>query len=218
MRPEGTDFLYPFIDGGRMEAGELLADLSSSAAAKSAESTRLLHETRTLLEGQLALVAAAMTERLGAGGEVFTMGNGGSSTDADGFAQLLSRPPRGRPLPARSLVADPAVLSALGNDVGYELVFSRQVIAYGRPQDVLVGFSTSGSSSNLMRAFAEARRAGLLTVGLAGYEGGDMASSADVEHCLVVRCDSVHRIQETQAALALRLWQLLQDSLEEAAP
>ena len=69
-----------------------------------------------------------------------------------------------------------------------------------------VGLSTSGNSTNLLRAFAEGRRRGLLTVGLAGYDGGQMAACADLDHCLVVRADSVHRIQETQAALVFAIW------------
>lgn len=214
MSPESTDFLYPFIEGGEVEAGVLLGDLAASARAQAAESARLLDETTAALAQQIERVAAQVDERLRSGGRIFTMGNGGSSTDADAFAQLLTSPPSGRAVAARSLAADPAVLTALGNDVGYELVFSRQVIAYGRRGDVLVGFSTSGNSVNLMRAFAEGRARGLLTVGLAGYEGGEMAASADVEHCLVVRSDSVHRIQETQAGIALLLWRSLQERLD----
>jgi D-sedoheptulose 7-phosphate isomerase len=213
VSPESTDFLYPFIDAGAVEAGALVDDLTASASAKAAESARLARQCSQASAGELEACASAMAERLGRGGRVLTMGNGGSSTDADAFAELLHSPPSGQPLPAWSLVSDQAVVTALGNDVGFELVFSRQVIAYGRPEDVLVGFSTSGSSANLLTAFAEAHRRGLLTVGLAGYEGGDMASSPDVEHCLVVHSQSVHRIQETQAALAFGLWERLQGLL-----
>ena len=78
-----------------------------------------------------------------------------------------------------------------------------------------MGFSTSGNSDNLMAAFAEARKRGMLTVGLAGYDGGRMAASDDVAHCLTVRSDSVHRIQEAQAAVAHALWNELQIVLRE---
>ncbi|HEX9992367.1 MAG TPA: SIS domain-containing protein, partial [Acidimicrobiales bacterium] len=165
---------------------------------------------------ELDAAAAAMAGRFAAGGRLFAFGNGGSATDAASVVALFLRPPWGRPLPARSLAAETAVLTALGNDVGFDLVFSRQLIAHARAGDVAVGLSTSGNSENLLVAFAEARRRGLLTVGLAGYDGGRMAASPDVDHCLVVRADSVHRIQETQAALAAALWAGVQSALGEA--
>ncbi len=87
-----------------------------------------------------------MADRFGRGGRLFTFGNGGSATDAQGTAELFRLPPYGRPLPALSLVEDQAVLTALSNDVGFELVFSRQVIAHAEPEDIAVGFSTSGDS------------------------------------------------------------------------
>jgi len=210
---EPTDFLYPFIDSGPVEADRLMADLAASATAKMAQSAKLRRDTVRLLSEHVEIVARAVAVRVRTGGHVFTMGNGGSSTDADAFADLLSSPPWGQPVPARSLVADRAVLSALANDVGYDLVFSRQIIAYAKAPDVLVGFSTSGNSANLIRAFAEAKRRDVLTVGLTGYEGGDMAGSPDVDHCLLVSSDSVHRVQEAQAAVGLELWRRLQGEL-----
>jgi D-sedoheptulose 7-phosphate isomerase len=108
-------------------------------------------------------------------------------------------------LPARSLVDDQAIVTALANDVGFELVFSRQLIAHARPGDIAMGFSTSGSSTNVLRAMGEARRRGVLTIGLAGYGGGAMAASGQLDHCLVVESDSVHRVQEAQAALVREL-------------
>ena len=145
--------------------------------------------------------AAAMASCFDGGGRMLAFGNGGSATDAAGTVDLFRRPPHGRPLPALSLVDDQAVLTALANDVGFELVFSRQVIAHGRSGDIAVGFSTSGDSVNMLRAFEEASQRGLVTVGLCGYEGAAMAVSDAVQHCLVVRSESVHRIQETQDAL-----------------
>jgi D-sedoheptulose 7-phosphate isomerase len=109
------------------------------------------------------------------------------------------------------------VLTALANDVGFELVFSRQLIAHAGPADLAVGFSTSGDSANVVRAFEEARRRDLLTVGFAGYRGGAMAVSDDVEHCFVVASDSVHRIQEAQDALVFALWFEIQRRLEGGA-
>jgi len=148
--------------------------------------------------------AAAIGRRVAAGARLFTFGNGGSATDAELAADLFRRPPAG--VPARSLVDDRAVLTALANDVGFELVFSRQLIAHARPGDIALGFSTSGGSANVLRAFAEARRRDMLTVAVVGYDGGALAAGGDVDHCLVVRSDSVHRIQEAQDALVHDLW------------
>jgi D-sedoheptulose 7-phosphate isomerase len=210
MSPEGTDFLYPFIEGDERDSERLLADLARSADAKAFESHRLGGATLAACREQIGCLAADLADRLEAGGRLFTFGNGGSSTDAATVAALFARPPYGRPLPARSLVADHAVLTALGNDVGFELVFSRQVIAHGQAGDIAMAISTSGNSLNLLRGLEEAKRRGLLTVGLAGYDGGQMATSADVDHCLVVRSESVHRVQETQAALAFEVWAAVQ--------
>ena len=157
-----------------------------------------------------------MALRFAAGGRLFAFGNGGSATDAEAAAHRFLHPAHGRSLPARSLVSDPSVLTALGNDVGFELVFSRQLIAHARAEDIALGFSTSGGSPNVLRAFAEARSRDLLTVGTCGYDGGAMAASGDVQHCLVVRSDSVHRVQESQQALSFALWSAVQRVLERA--
>ena len=212
--PETTDFLYPFIEGDETDAETLLEDLARSAQAKWRQSSKLRDATLSQSEAQLRATAAAMAERFAAGGRLFTFGNGGSATDAEAVAHLYTEPPWGRPLPARSLAEDQAVMTALGNDVGFELVFSRQLIAHGRRHDIAMGFSTSGNSDNLMRAFAEARKQGMLTVGIAGTDGGRMAAEGSpVEKCFVVRSDSVHRIQESQAALNHALWEAVQGAL-----
>ncbi len=217
--PETTDFLYPFIEGDETDADTLLADLTRSADGKWAQSSTLRTETLTRCEAQIQETAAAMAERFKAGGRLFTFGNGGSATDAEAVAHLYTEPPHGRPLPARSLAEDQAVMTALGNDVGFDLVFSRQLIAHGRRHDVAMGFSTSGNSENLMKAFAEARKQGMLTVGLSGYDGGRMAAEGTpVEQCLVARSDSVHRIQEAQAALNHALWAAVQEALASSSP
>ena len=210
-----TDFLYPFIDREERDAGPLLSDLARSAEAKAATSEDLRRATLAALDHELEGAAAAMAARFAAGGRLFTFGNGGSSTDAAGVAALFSRPPSGRPLPARSLVADHAVLTALANDVGYELVFSRQLASSAGPTDIALGLSTSGSSVNLLRAFEQARQIGALTIGLAGYGGGTMAEAGTVDHCLVVSSDSVHRIQEAQSAVTFELWRRVQRRLVE---
>ena len=214
MSTDGTSFLYPFIEGDERDVGPLLVDLAKSARAKARESTRLQQATMADQADVLDGAAAAMAARFRAGGRLFTFGNGGSATDALTAAALFGRPPRGVSLPARSLVEDTAVLTALANDVGFDVVFSRQLIAAASAGDIALGISTSGTSRNVLHAFAEARRIGLLTIALAGYGGGDMGTSPSIDHCLAVRSDSVHRTQETQAALLYELWSRVQPLVE----
>jgi D-sedoheptulose 7-phosphate isomerase len=210
---EPTGFLYPFIESEERDSASLLAALTISAETKMHESHSLRAASLERCADVLESAGASMARSFETGGRLFTFGNGGSATDAEGTAQLFRDPPSGRALPALSLVDDRAVLTALANDVGYELVFSRQIIAHARPGDIAIGFSTSGDSVNMLRAFEESARRGLLTVGLCGYERAAMARSESVHHCLVVRSESVHRIQETQDALMLELWSIVQRHL-----
>jgi D-sedoheptulose 7-phosphate isomerase len=215
MSSEPTGFLYPFIEAEERDGTTLLLDLARSAEAKINESEALRAASLERWEELLEEAGSSMADRFAAGGRLFAFGNGGSATDAEGTVQLFRDPPYGRALPALSLVDDRAVLTALANDVGFELVFSRQLIAHARPGDIAVGFSTSGDSVNVLRGLEEAARRQLLTIGLCGYEGSAMALSDAVAHCLVVRSESVHRIQEAQAALTLRLWSVVQRRLDE---
>lgn len=201
---DSTDFLYPFLDARTDDATEYLR---ASAVAKVEESERLAVESLAANADVLRRVAAAIPfvvvpAEAGSGvptgrGRVLTMGNGGSATDAARAVRLLTR----LGVPAQSLAADYAVLSALANDLGAERVFARQVEAVGRTGDVLVGFSTSGTSANLLAAFDEAKSRGLVTIGFAGYDGAGFQSHAAVDHTLAVSSQSVHRIQEAQAVL-----------------
>jgi D-sedoheptulose 7-phosphate isomerase len=213
-RAEPTGFLYPFIESEERDSSNLLAALATSAEAKINDSRALRANSLERCADVLALAGAAMANRFHKGGRLFVFGNGGSATDAEGTAQLFRHPPNGHALAALSLVDDRAVLTALANDVGYELVFSRQIIAHARPGDIAIGFSTSGDSVNILRAFEEAARRGLLTIGLCGYERAAMARSNAVHHCVVVASESVHRIQEAQDALMLELWSIVQRQLD----
>jgi D-sedoheptulose 7-phosphate isomerase len=107
------------------------------------------------------------------------------------------------------------VVTALCNDIGVDVVFARQIAAFGRREDIAVGLSTSGNSDNLLRAFDEASRRGLLTVGLAGYEGGKMAELDSIDYLFVAPSSSVHRIQEAQTTIYHVLWELTQHALAE---
>jgi D-sedoheptulose 7-phosphate isomerase len=155
-----------------------------------------------------------MAERFAAGGRLLTFGNGGSATDAQDLVSVfLSPADDSRPLPALGLTNDIAVITALSNDVGFDVVFARQVAAFARAGDIAVGLSTSGNSTNLLRAFDEASRRGLLTVGIAGYDGGRMAELDSIGHLFVVPSPSVHRVQEAQTTIYHTLWELTHDRI-----
>lgn len=211
-----SDFLYPMIEGDQSDAEALLEDLAASAAGKSGTSTRLTAATLETWNDELDAIAGAMAERFDAGGRLFTFGNGGSSTDAEGVAELFTHPPDvRRALPARSLVSDVSVLTALSNDIGFDVVFSRQLIAHAGDRDVAMGFSTSGNSDNVIKGFQEAHHRGVLTVGFAGNDGGAMAACDELAHLVIIDSQSVHRIQEAQSAAAYELWVRVHDHLQQ---
>jgi D-sedoheptulose 7-phosphate isomerase len=138
-------------------------------------------------------------------GRVLALGNGGSATDAmDVVADLRARGRR-----ALDLTDDPAVLTAIANDIGVEAIFARQVIAHGRSGDTLLTLSTSGSSANVIAALAEARRRGLATIAMVGYDGGRIAAEALADHVVVVRSEHIPRIQEAQASAYHTLVELM---------
>jgi D-sedoheptulose 7-phosphate isomerase len=158
-----------------------------------------------------------MAGRFAAGARLMTFGNGGSSTDARAVASRFLVPvPGARALPALALAEDVATLTALANDVSFDVVFARPLAALGRPGDIALGLSTSGGSANVLRGFAEAHRSGMLTVGLAGYAGGAMAEAAargEIDFLFVMPSESVHRIQEAQTSTYHVLWELVQIAL-----
>lgn len=217
MADEPTNFLYPFIDAQEDDPKALLADLAASAEAKAAESLALRRATLEANTDLIARAAAEMARRFDAAGRLFTFGNGGSCTDCTTLARLFAKPPLGTPLPAWSLTADQAIMTALGNDVGFELVFARQLIARAKAGDIAIAMSTSGSSPNLIAALREARARDMYTVGLAGYDGGAFAKSPDVDACFVVRSQSIHRIQESQALLGYQLWLAVHELMKAVA-
>jgi D-sedoheptulose 7-phosphate isomerase len=216
---EPMESLYPFLYAGRADLDGVLADVRSSTSAKALEIVELREECLRRHHDRLIECATAMAERAASGGRLFAFGNGGSSTDAQDMASLFMHPPAGnRPLPAFCLTGDVAVVTALSNDIGFEVVFARQLAAFAGPGDFAVGLSTSGNSDNLVRAFAEASRRGLLTIGLAGYDGGKMAELDTIEYLFVVPSSSVHRIQEAQTTLYHVLWELMQAVLPDDVP
>lgn len=209
--------LYPFLHAGRTDVQALLADVARSTAEKVGEIERLRAAVIGAEAEALAACATAMADRFARGGRLFAFGNGGSATDAAAVAALCVDPgPGARPLPALALASDVATLTALANDVGFEVVYARPIAAAGRPEDIALGLSTSGGSANVLRGLAEARKRGMLTIGLAGYAGGAMAEAAErgeLDHLFVMPSASVHRIQEAQTTTYHVLWELVQQAL-----
>jgi len=209
--------LYPFLHGVSHSETKLEAALLDSVRQKAHDSREanervFTRQAATLVQAAKALAAAFRNE-----GRLFCMGNGGSSCDAAHVAVEFLHPiTAGRPaLPAINLTADTAMLSAVGNDLGFEHVFVRQLLAQGRAGDALIGISTSGNSANLIAGFATAKQLGMTTIGFAGGDGGRMKSAGVVDHCLVVEGDSVHRVQECHVTAYHILWDLVHTLLAD---
>jgi D-sedoheptulose 7-phosphate isomerase len=194
--------LYPFLYAGHTDLAAVLEEARRSTVAKAAE----IMELRAVIAGRdgarLAACARDLAARFAAGGRLLAFGNGGSATDAQQVVTCFLNPgAAARPLPALGLSTDISVVTALANDVGVEITFARQIAAFGRPGDIAIGLSTSGNSENLLRAFSEASRRGLLTVGISGYAGGKMAELDSLDYLFIAPSSSVHRIQEAQTTI-----------------
>jgi D-sedoheptulose 7-phosphate isomerase len=216
MDAGGLEQLYPFLYSGTSDLDAVLTQVRQSTVDKVREIVAL---RRSVLENdreRLFGCAQELARAFAHGGRLLAFGNGGSSTDAQDLASLFLSPAGvARPLPAFGLTNDIAVVTALSNDIGFDVVFARQIAAFGRSGDIAVGLSTSGNSANLLRAFDEAARRGLVTVGIAGYDGGKMAELDSIDHLFVVPSPSVHRIQEAQTTLYHALWELTLGALDE---
>lgn len=216
-RSSPLEGLYPFLHGRKQDAASLHIALLESVAQKARESAATQQAFFRDHAPSVVAAAEAMAVVYRGGGRWFCIGNGGSSCDAAHIAVEFQHPiTAGRPaLPAINLTADVAMLSAVGNDVGFGHVFVRQLLAQAKRGDGLIGVSTSGNSENLLQAFACARELGLVTVGLSGGDGGRMAKSPDLDHCLTVASDSIHRVQETHVAIYHILWDLVHTLLAD---
>ena len=197
-----ASFLYPFLAEREDDLDAVLADVAASARMKADDVSAL--RARTLGDGLdvLCAAAAALRERFAAGGKLLALGNGGSATDATDVVADFTEPPAGtgwQPRRALDLTADPAILTAIANDIGTEAIFARQVIAYGGPRDALLALSTSGNSLSVVDALVEARRRGLLTIAMVGYDGGRVAAESLADHIVITRSQHIPRIQEAQA-------------------
>lgn len=203
---EGSEYdrlFYPFLfEGGTASLEDVLAQVRHSTLEKCREVVALRRATLDRGAAQIVAAGTAMADAFAAGATLLAFGNGGSATDAqDLVADLIAPQPGMRALPAIALTEDRAVITAVGNDVGFDNVFARQVIAFGRAGDIAVGISTSGNSANVLVALEQAKKQGMLTVALAGYDGGKVARSAAVDYCIVAPSDHIPRIQEAQATV-----------------
>lgn len=210
-----SQLLYPMLSAQPVVDPRVLRELAEAPLLKSAESNRLRTQAFAEFGSELVTAAAEVADSFRARGRLLAIGNGGSATSAADIVAELMSPYSGQPLPALCLTNDVAVVTGVANDVSFDDVFLRQIIAFGRTGDVVVAVSTSGNSENLIRGLREAHRRGLRTIALCGYDGGRIARETSVDHCFVVRSSSVHRIQEVQMTLYHLLLELVQRALAE---
>ena len=182
----------------------MLKKLKPIIASQLRESSRTLAAAARLTP-EIAAAAELLLTAYRKGGKALIFGNGGSAADAQHFAaELVGRFERDRPaLPALALTVNTSDLTAIGNDMGFDELFARQLEAHARPGDVAVALTTSGNSSNVLTGAAVARRLKLSVIGLTGPDGGRLKDLADV--CIRVPSASVPRIQEAHGAI-IHIW------------
>jgi D-sedoheptulose 7-phosphate isomerase len=206
-----SGFLYPFLGMEKQGDNGLVAEVASSILMKVHDDAKLRAQVAHEQGEQIGNTTLAIHERVLRGGKLIIFGNGGSATDANDFAIDCVLPPSGyRSIPAVSLSLEPANITAVANDIGTDAIFLRQLIAQARPEDVAIGISTSGGSRNIIMALEEARKRGLLTVALLGYDGGEIKRKRLADFPVVVNCDYIPRIQEVQASI----YHVIRESLE----
>jgi len=184
---------------------KIISQLNESAAVK--------QRLSTVNAEQIEAAAMMMITSLKQGGKILLCGNGGSAADAQHLAaELISRLKLERAaIPALALNVNTSVLTAISNDYQFELVFVRQIEAFGKAGDVLIAISTSGNSPNIIKAVEYAHMAGLKSIGLIGGNGGRLAQKADLP--IIVPSDNVQRIQEAHITIGHILCELVEDAL-----
>src|SRR5437660_4591490 len=187
------------------------SEILSSAIAATKETLQSLIK----LEPQVAKAADLIEECLRSGNKLLVCGNGGSAADAAHFAtELVVRFAKDRRAqPALCLASDGGLLTAAGNDYGFDEIFARQVAAFGQPGDLLICLTTSGKSKNVVRALEEAKGRKLKTIAFLGRDGGSTIGMADVD--LLIRSNSTARIQEAHQVLLHVLCELIESGLKQ---
>ncbi len=224
MPGKGRDFgreLYPFLYRNGADNGSManaVSDARASTLRKCADVVALRRQLRDEYTGELVLAAGAMARAFRAGGKLLAFGNGGSATDAGDAAVDCLAPAveHWQPLPAVSLCADIGTVTGVANDVGFESVFSRQVIALGERNDIAMGFTTSGNSPSVVAALREARGRGMTTIALSGNDGGAVSKPGIADHCFIARLEYVPRIQEGHATVWHALLELVHMALGDS--
>ena len=197
-----SGFLYPFLGQQKQETKDIVSQAADSIQMKVRDDSALRERMAREESEQIGKASHAIHERLQRGGKLIIFGNGGSATDANDWALDCVEPPAGyRAVPAVSLAMEPANITAVANDIGTDVIFLRQLIAQARPEDVVIGISTSGGSRNIVMALEEARKRNMVTVGLLGYDGGEILRRGLADFPIVVHCDYIPRIQEVQASV-----------------
>lgn len=196
-----SEFLYPFLGQKKQETADVVGEVAASIRMKVHDDSLLRARLAEEQAEQIGNAVVAIHHRLSQGGKLILFGNGGSATDANDWALDCVLPPAGyRSIPAISLSMEPANITALANDVGTEVIFLRQLIAQARPADIAIGISTSGGSRNIVMALEEARKRGMMTVALLGYDGGEVYRRGLADFPIIIRSDYIPRIQEVQAS------------------
>lgn len=187
--------------------------MQSFIAKQLQEHLALFQKIETELTAPIAELAERLIETFRIGNKLLIMGNGGSAADAQHFAgEIVSRFRMERPaLPAIALSTDTSILTAIGNDYGFERIFSRQVEALAVPGDAVIGLSTSGNSPNVQKALEVARQAGCTTIGLLGKDGGSIKSVCDVP--LIIPSNDTPRVQEGHITVIHILCDLIEQGL-----
>lgn len=208
--------LYPFLHKEKQDPASMNMALLTSVEHKISQHQQIISSFFATHSQQVVDCANTLANMYRNKGRLFTMGNGGSSSDASHIAvEFLHPVTTGRPaLPAFDLTSDKTMITAVANDVGFQNVFSRQVENLMTGNDALIGISTSGNSANLVRALELAKSMGAAVIGLVGGDGGEMAKIG-LTHCLVVQSDSIHRIQECHLAIYHVLWDLVHTLLAD---
>ena len=213
---ERLQSLYPFLHNKPQDAASLQAALYESVTQKYDHHQQVIESFVKQNAQNIVDMANTVAKVYLRGGQLFTMGCGGSSSDASHIAvEFLHPVTAGRPaLAAYDLTTDKTLITAISNDVGFDHVFMRQVNALIKSEDALIGVSTSGNSISLIRAFKAAQAKGAATIALLGGNGGETLNSG-LDHCLVVESDSIHRIQECHVFIYHVLWDLVHTLLAD---
>lgn len=225
MSDPSDDFsraFYPFLHAEKKKPQDLMQDLKFSLQAKTKESINIKERFFADHQDTILQVSLAIAKAYSQNKKLLVCGNGGSATDAQHIAVEFMHPITvGRKaLPAICLANDVAMITAVANDVGIDDIFARQIIALGSANDLLIALSTSGNSANLINAFITARKMAITTIALTGNDGGKLLAmyhNGEIDFCLNVATDSVHRIQETHVTLYHIIWDMVHTILQNGS-